>query len=148
LKPAISFSSNADAVAKRVAAWSQNVNPALAKATLEAATVLTASAKRESPVKTGRLRRSISYQAGGQLRYVVAPAVPYAAAVHGGTRPRTIVPTTKRALFWKGARHPVKRVNHPGSKGDPFMTRALSKSEPRIRQIAAAAGASIVVKQG
>ena len=138
------LTSNADVIAKRVATWSHNVGPELGRATLQCATVLTAAAKRESPVRTGRLRRSISYVAGGPARYVVSPNVPYAASVHGGTRAHVIVPTVKKALFWKGARHPVRRVNHPGTKGNPFMTRALDRSTPEIRRIAAAAGASIV----
>jgi Bacteriophage HK97-gp10, putative tail-component len=147
-KPPLSISSNADQIARRVAAWEGRVGPALARATLQAATVLVAAAKREAPVKSGRLRRSVSYQAGGRGRYVVSPAVPYAGMVHSGTRPHTIVPTRKRALFWRGARHPVKRVNHPGTRGNPYMTRALERSRPQIAQIARDAGASIVVRQG
>jgi HK97 gp10 family phage protein len=140
--------SNADQVANRVATWSENVTPELARATLACATLLTAAGKRESPVKTGRLRRSISYRAGGPARYVVSPNVPYAHYVHGGTRPHTILPTRKKALFWEGARHPVQRVHHPGTKRDPFMHRALSRSRSQIERIAAEAGASIVTSRG
>jgi hypothetical protein len=32
-----------------------------------------------------------------------------------GTRPHVIEPKTKQALAWPGGRHPVKRVNHPGT---------------------------------
>jgi HK97 gp10 family phage protein len=152
LQPQVKMTSNADAVAKRVSAWSGNVGPSLARATLEAATVLTAQAKREAPVRTGRLRRSVSYVAGGQLRYVVRPNVPYAAAVHGGTgiygpkrkpiRPGGLMRFKTRDGKWISTRS-IK-----GQKANPFMTRALQRSEPRIRQIAAAAGASIVVRQG
>jgi hypothetical protein len=141
------ISSNAEQIARRVATWSEQVTPELARATLSCATLLTAAGKRESPVKTGRMRRSISYVAGGPARYVVSPNVPYAAAVHSGTKPHVIVPTRKKALFWQGARHPVRRVNHPGTKGDPFMTRALDKSTPQIRRIAADAGANIVTSR-
>ena len=41
------------------------------------------------------------------------------AAIHqlgGKTAPHKIVPKNKKALFWPGAKHPVKSVNHPGSK--------------------------------
>lgn len=43
---------------------------------------------------------------------------PYA-AIHqtgGHTKPRVITAQGKRALFWPGARHPVRSVKHPGSK--------------------------------
>jgi hypothetical protein len=32
-----------------------------------------------------------------------------------GTRPHEIRPRFKKALFWPGARHPVKVVQHPGT---------------------------------
>jgi len=142
------LTSNADVIAKRVQGWSANVGTELATATLECATVLTAAAKREAPVRSGRLRRSISYQAGGQGSYVVSTNVPYAVDVHEGTRPHIIRPVNKRALAWKGMRHPVKLVHHPGTRGNPFMTRALSTSHAQITAIAARAGARIVVRQG
>lgn len=148
MPPVISMSSNAAAIARRVSAWGDAVTPELAAATLKCATVLVAAGKREAPVQTGRLRRSISYQAGGQGRYVVAPAVPYAVAVHEGTRPHEIRPKNKRALFWKGAAHPLRVVHHPGTRANAFMTRALANSRPQLAQIAADCGHQIVVRQG
>lgn len=148
MAPVLSFKSNAAAIARRVDAWSQNITPELAQATLKAATVITAAAKREAPVATGRLRRSISYQAGGEARYIVAPAVPYAVAVHNGSKPHIIRPTNKRALWWKGALHPVKSVRHPGNRANPFMTRALANSRPEIEQITADCGHQIITRQG
>lgn len=41
------------------------------------------------------------------------------AAIHqlgGKTRPHIIKAKNGKALHWPGARHPVKQVNHPGSK--------------------------------
>lgn len=50
---------------------------------------------------------------------------PYAAAHQFGatTSPHVIKPKFKKALSWPGAKHPVKSVNHPGSKisARPFM---------------------------
>lgn len=48
------------------------------------------------------------------------------AAIHqfgGKTAARTIKPVNKKALYWLGAGHPVKSVNHPGSKipARPFL---------------------------
>ena len=48
------------------------------------------------------------------------------AAIHqfgGKTPPRIIRPKNKKALYWPGARHPVKQVNHPGSNipARPFL---------------------------
>ena len=73
---------------------------------------------------TGRLRRSFArpdaVQAGND-RVAVGTNVVYA-AIHqlgGKTSPRVIKAKNGKALFWPGARHPVKSVNHPGSKIPP-----------------------------
>jgi phage virion morphogenesis protein len=77
---------------------------------------------------TGGLRRSFALpdavQAGND-RVSVGTNVVYA-AIHqlgGRTNPRVIKAKNGKALFWPGARHPVKSVNHPGSKipPRPFM---------------------------
>jgi len=73
---------------------------------------------------TGRLRRSFArpgaVQAGSD-RVAVGTNVVYA-AIHqsGGTTGAHIIkPKKAKALFWPGARHPVKSVNHPGSVTPP-----------------------------
>lgn len=66
-------------------------------------------------VSTGRLRDSITYKAD-ESSVLVGTNVQYA-AIHqfgGSTGPRKIVAKNKKALYWPGARHPVKSVNHPG----------------------------------
>lgn len=68
-------------------------------------------------VETGRLRDSITYKADSKA-VLVGTNVKYA-AIHqfgGSTPPRKIVAKNKKALFWPGAKHPVKSVNHPGFK--------------------------------
>lgn len=73
---------------------------------------------------TSRLRNSINFIA--LARGVEGSTnVKYAAIHHlgGQTGPHTIIPRTKKALFWPGAAHPVKSVQHPGSKipARPFL---------------------------
>ncbi len=75
-------------------------------------------------VKSGRLRNSIVAR-GYADRAEVGTNVVYA-AIHqlgGKTPPRVIVPKRAKALFWPGAKHPVKSVNHPGSNipARPFL---------------------------
>lgn len=79
-------------------------------------------------VDTGRYRSSISWRLGVDGRGLFAEigsAVPYARFLEEGTRPHVIVPRSKQALFWRGAQHPVKRVNHPGTRAYRVLTRAL-----------------------
>jgi hypothetical protein len=47
-----------------------------------------------------------------------------------GTRgPYIIRPKRKKALFWKGARHPVRRVRHPGLKAQKFTETVLRATD-------------------
>lgn len=73
---------------------------------------------------SGRLRNSITKQSDADSA-VVGTNVVYA-AIHnfgGQTAARVIYPSKKKALAWATGRHPVKKVNHPGSKipARPFM---------------------------
>ena len=46
-----------------------------------------------------------------------------------------ILPVKKQALYWKGADHPVKRVEHPGSKANPFMERIKKAAQPEVSDL-------------
>jgi hypothetical protein len=48
-----------------------------------------------------------------------------AAILERGTPPHIIEPRNAKALSWPGARHPVARVNHPGTPAYHFLRRAL-----------------------
>lgn len=83
-------------------------------------------AKSLCPVDTGRLRSSITWRivySGGKLDALVGTNVEYAVFVHEGTRPHEI--HGNPWLYWKGADHPVKMVNHPGTKARKFLVNAL-----------------------
>jgi hypothetical protein len=50
----------------------------------------------------------------------------YSMAVHAGARPHVIRARRKKALWWEGADHPVKQVNHPGVRARPWLAHALA----------------------
>lgn len=83
------------------------------------------------PVDTGRLRASIRLERrsllGLRMRWTVGSDVEYAAMVNDGTRPHKIRPKNAKALrFVVGGRVVYARVvNHPGTKAQPFLDRAL-----------------------
>jgi len=94
-----------------------------------------ARAVKEAPTKTGNLVNSItsSVSSDGKRAEVRATAH-YAEFVHRGTGlfgpfKQRIFPTTKKALFWPGASHPVKSVK--GQKPNPFFARALKQIKPQ-----------------
>ncbi len=85
----------------------------------------------EAPKKTGYLKANwgIEY---GLLKGKLWPKAEYAIFVHEGTKAHDIFPVSKKALFWKGAAHPVKRVHHPGTKANPFLQRAVDGKQAQV----------------
>lgn len=50
---------------------------------------------------------------------------PHAVMLELGTRPHVIEAKNAQALHWPGARHPVRRVQHPGTPALHILRRAL-----------------------
>lgn len=79
-------------------------------------------------VRTGRYRASISWVLGRDARGLFADIgsrVSYARFLEEGTPPHVIRPRSKKALFWRGATHPVRSVRHPGTRAYRVLQRAL-----------------------
>lgn len=91
-------------------------------------------AKIAAPVKTGRLRAGIRSRIS-PFKGIVESTVKYGIFVHEGTKSHIIRPVRRKALYWKGARSPVKSVYHPGTRPNPFMKRGASRSEGRVQAI-------------
>jgi len=91
----------------------------------------------EAPNKSGKLSYNIRAHARG-LEGSVGPNLgitPYAIYVHDGTEPYIIRPKNKKALYWKGALHPVKLVHHPGITANPFVERTFGQIKSPIERI-------------
>jgi hypothetical protein len=85
-----------------------------------------------SPVRYGVLRASHRMTMRARRTFVagrVEVTAKYAQMVHDGTRPHVIRPRRKQALrfLWKkkGRWVVFKKVNHPGTRGRPWLWRAL-----------------------
>ena len=81
-------------------------------------------------VDTGHLRRGIGNFRRGMTVTVHTSNIKYAVMVEKGTKAHIIKPKDKKALYWKGATHPVKKVNHQGSKAKPYLIPAFEKEIP------------------
>jgi hypothetical protein len=88
--------------------------------------------RKNCPVKTGRLRRTIV--AYGNRVYIGGPDAPYWYTVEFGSPPHLIRPRQKgmgrghrrkKALSWPDADHPVAVVHHPGTPEQAPLRRAL-----------------------
>lgn len=98
------------------------------------------------PVDTGRLRASGTMNVAPSGSEVVGEVVydaDYAAAVHNGSPPRTIVPRSGRYLRFEvgGTVVFARVVHHPGTPARPFLSDALE-------EVAGAEGFEVVVTIG
>ena len=96
-----------------------------------------------APLKTGELILSIgSVQRGtfsrGTLSGVVSASAPHAASIEDGSKPHVIRPKKKRALRWPSGGTGAngwafaKKVNHPGTRAQPFLKPALAAKRDGI----------------
>ena len=83
-------------------------------------------------VVTGHLRRSIATKMGDLEATIHTSNVKYAVIVEKGSNPHIIRPKKKKALYWEGAKRPVKLVNHPGSKAKPYLIPAFEKEKDQF----------------
>ena len=83
-------------------------------------------------VITGHLRRSIVTKMGDLEATIHTSNVKYAVIVEKGSKAHIIRPKNKKALYWKGAKRPVKLVNHPGSKAKPYLEPAFESEKDKF----------------
>ena len=83
-------------------------------------------------VDTGHLKRGISTDIKGLGATIHTSNIKYAPGVEYGTKVHIIKAKNKKALYWKGAKHPVKQVNHPGSKAKPFLIPAFNQEKDQF----------------
>lgn len=105
----------------------------------------------EAPYRTGQLRKAIVRKKRKMFTYEIfvdrrmrgGKYEPYVRMGVPASKINPILPRKKRALFWPGARHPVKAVyNHPGIKANPYWERGL-ESEADINRAEQVIGSDI-----
>lgn len=103
------------------------------------------AAREEAPVRSGRLRSSIKvtpfrmtgpYKGEGGVGVSIRD-VPYAGFVRWGTKPHVIRARNAPALrfYWPKVGRVVffKKVNHPGTKPNDFLTRAVRRVARQVK---------------
>ena len=83
-------------------------------------------------VVTGHLRRSIATKMGDLEATIHTSNVKYAVIVEKGSTAHVIRPKNKKALYWEGAKRPIKLVNHPGSRAKPFLIPAFESEKDKF----------------
>lgn len=95
-------------------------------------------AKQIAPWKdrTAHARESINSGVevrGEQFVLFVAHGVRYGRYLEQGTEPHVILPRHKKALYWAGAPHPVKKVKHPGTDKYPAILPAAEAGRQELK---------------
>ena len=86
-----------------------------------------------TPIRTGKLMSAWeTRQDVPGTKGVIFNKTDYAAPVEFGSRRHTIYPRFKKALFWPGARHPVKKVTIPARAGRHMGREGAAASIPGI----------------
>lgn len=111
----------------------------LDRAFVQSVVATTRAAISFAPMERGSLRRSITFRILGPFHAIVGvlrgPASRYAGVQESGSglhgphrRAYPIEPRRRRALWWPGAAHPVRRVRaHPGVRGRHYLSRAVAE---------------------
>lgn len=129
------------------------LNSDLDRIVAQAAAIIQAEARARAPRRTGKLRESIRVETRRVGAMSVAGEVysklPYAIYMEMGTSAHVIEARNKKALYWKGARHPVKRVRHPGTRAYGFMRGGFEAGKTRSQEamrfaVARALGATVL----
>lgn len=118
-------------------------NGSVARYAIRRAEDVRQTAKRLVGVDTGKLRASIvkRFVPSGPDGFVVlvgveSSGVPYALYHHEGTRPHVILPKKGRYLVFtsrSGALVFARKVNHPGTKPNPFLENAARQEGLKVR---------------
>jgi hypothetical protein len=99
--------------------------------------------KKLAPVATGNLRRTIHLGTVTRRSALTVAGANYSADVELGTRPHVILPRKRGGVLrWKDGAQVrfAKRVQHPGTRAQPFMVPGAQKA---IREGSAIADAVI-----
>jgi len=133
------FESNIDNVFKELTNWEEKALDAIGL-------FGTAEAKLRCPVGKyyngqvgGNLRSSIGFVTDNKKKSVhVGTNVEYALPVEKGTAPHLILPKNAKMLSWvgkDGKRVFAKKVNHKGTRAQPFLTPAIEGNGKQIQKI-------------
>ncbi len=122
----------------------EGLNLALIKIGRELET--TAKTEHKFTTRSGSLERSIGYKIftrkGASFKAITLKfglgfdptkaSASYEKAIHNGSKPHVILPKNGKALAFGGKVY--KKVNHPGTKKDWFIYRAVKKNRPFINR--------------
>lgn len=85
--------------------------------------------------QTSNARQGISSRAigaNGNYTISLSHGVDYGEILEEGSKPHIITPKNGKALYWKGASHPVRIVHHPGTEGFNTFEKTLEENKSNV----------------
>lgn len=127
---------NADKIMRAMREAPSNASKGIQTAVAKTVLTVERDAKKLAPVNKGtgggNLRQSIRSSSNGMSGSVEVGAS-YAVPVHEGTRPHVIMAKKARVLANRRTGQMFgKRVNHPGTKAQPFLREAVETNAEKI----------------
>jgi len=115
---------------------------------IQSANQILAEMEAKVPVKTGNLRTSLGVKVESS-RVIIGPderQAPYGGYVEFGTGPHVIRPKTKKVLSFvvNGKRVFATKVNHPGTKAQPYVRPAFDAWVDSLGTMAAEANVKVI----
>jgi len=115
---------------------------------IQASNQILAEMEAKVPVKTGNLRTSLGVKVESS-RVIIGPderQAPYGGYVEFGTGPHVIRPKTKKVLSFvvNGKRVFATKVNHPGTKAQPYVRPAFDAWVDSLGTMAAEANVKVI----
>lgn len=117
---------------------------------IQSANHILAEMEAKVPVKTGNLRHSLSIKVEGNSRVIIGPdptMAPYGGYVEFGTKAHTIVPKTPHGVlvfYINGKKIVTRKVNHPGTKPQPYVAPAFDAWVDSLGTMAAEANIKVI----
>lgn len=123
----------------------QKVSAELYKALLKSGITMQRLGREEAPIDRGQLRNKIKYMLRAGSVEIGPRGVPYAAAVHEGSRPhfppiKALTGREESLDLW-ARRHGMdpfllaRSIARKGTRANPFMTRALGRGTNDVRRL-------------
>lgn len=133
---------NLEALQTALAEAKEMAEPIIQDAVIAGQAVLAANTtKGVVPWQTGALAQTFQTEIGRlyarwfPTRFY-APYVEFGTGIYGPKgKMIEIRPVNKAALYWPGAKHPVRKVMSLGMKPNPYMERILARSQDNIKQV-------------
>lgn len=113
---------------------------------IQSANHIMAEMESRTPVKTGALRQSLAIKVETN-KVIIGPNTPYAGFVEFGTKPHVIRPKRPDGVLVftiNGTKVFTKKVNHPGTKAQPYVVPAFEAWMDSLGTMAAEANAKVI----